>query len=121
MNQLYGMGITGLSVMCAALVSGFRLKPYIDAGVERTPMTFAAYPAAIAVAITIPIVLFIHWWTGQKTINLGPISFTGNLSFIALGCLLYILIAVSFFPYQPVSPSPTDKPASMQHVRLFPR
>lgn len=121
MNQLYGMGITGLSVMLAALVSGFRLKPYIDAGVERTPMTFAAYPAAIAAAIAVPIVLFIRWWTGKKTIDLGPVSFTGNLPFIALGCLLYIFIAISFFPYQPTPPPPTDKPASMQHVSLFPQ
>jgi hypothetical protein len=121
MNQLYGMGITGLSVMLAALVSGFRLKPYIDAGVERTPMTFAAYPAAIAAAIAIPVVLFIRWWTGKKTIALGPISFTGNLPFIALGCLLYVFIAVLFFPYQHTSPSPTEKPASMQHVSLFPQ
>lgn len=121
MNQLYGMGITGLSVMFAAIVSGFRLKPYIDAGMERTPMTFAAYPAAIAAAITVPVVLFTRWWTGKKTIDLGPVSFTGNLSFIALGCLLYVFVAVLFFPYQHTSPSPTDKPASMQHVSLSPQ
>ncbi|MGE0681076.1 MAG: hypothetical protein AB7P69_09290 [Candidatus Binatia bacterium] len=121
MNQLYGMGITGLSVMFAALVSGFRLKPYIDAGMERTPMTFAAYPAAIAAAIAVPVVLSIRWWTRKKTIDLGPISFPGNLSFIALGCLLYILIAILFFPYQPTSPPPMDKPASMQHVSLLPQ
>ena len=32
MNKLYGLGITGLSVMIAAIVSGLRLKPYLDAG-----------------------------------------------------------------------------------------
>lgn len=121
MNQLYGVGITGLSVMLAAIVSGFRLKPYIDAGLERTPMTFAFYPAVIAAVIAIPAVLFVQWWTGKKTVDLGPVSFTGNLPFIALGCLLYIFIAIAFFPYQPVSPPPTDKPTNMQQVSLFPR
>jgi len=118
MNQLYGMGITGLSVMFAAIVSGFRLKPYIDAGMERTPMTFAAYPAAIAAAIAVPVVLLIRWWTGQKTVNVGPVSFTGNLPFIALGCILYVLIAVSFFPFQ-ASPPPPERSGPMQHVSFF--
>jgi hypothetical protein len=119
MHQIYGMGITGLSVMLAAIVSGFRLKPYIDAGMERTPMTFAIYPAGIAAAIAIPVVLLIRWWTGAKTINVGPVSFTGNFPFIALGCLLYIVIAVSFFPYQAPPPS-LDAPAPRQHVNFFP-
>ena len=119
MNQLYGMGIAGLSVMCAALVSGFRLKPYIDAGMARTPMTFAVYPAAIAVGIAVPVVFFVRWWTGKKTIDVGPVSFTGNLPIIALGCLLYILIAVSFFPYQEPSP-PAEESPNMRHVIFSP-
>lgn len=120
MNQLYGMGITGLSVMFAAIVSGFRLKPYIDAGVTRTPMTFAVYPAGIAVAIAVPLIFFIRWWTGKKTIHLGPVSFTGNLPFITLGCLLYVFIAVSFFPYQELPP-PAEESPNMQQVIFSPR
>jgi hypothetical protein len=120
MNQIYGMGITGLSVMFAAIVSGFRLKPYLDAGMERTPMTFAAYPAGIAAAIVIPTVLLIRWWTGKKTVDIGPVSFTGNLPFIALGCLLYVVIAVSFFPFQgpPLAP---EKSSPMRQVTLSPK
>ena len=110
MNQLYGFGIAGLSVMIAALTSGFRLKPYLDAGVERTPMTFAAYPAAIAIAITVPVIFLIRWWTGKKNIDIGPVTFIGNMPFIALGCVLYVLIAVFFFPYQ-APPSPLPKGA----------
>jgi len=118
MNQLYGMGITALSVMFAAIVSGFRLKPYLDAGVARTPMTFAIYPAGIAVAIAVPVVFFLRWWTGKKTIDIGPVSFMGNLPIITLGCLLYVVIAVSFFPYQ--APPLEDSP-DRQQVFLFPQ
>lgn len=119
MNQLYGMGIAGLSVMVAAIVSGFRLKPYIDAGVTRTPMTFAVYPAGIAVAIAVPIIFFFRWWTGKKTLDIGPVSFTGNMPLITLGCLLYVLIALSFFPYQEPSAPPEESP-SMRQVTFSP-
>jgi len=109
MNQLYGLGIAGLSVLIAAITSGFRLKPYLDAGMERTPMTFAAYPAGIAVAITVPVIFLLRWWTGKKNIDIGPVTFTGNMPFIALGCILYVLVAVFFFPYQaPPPPLPKD-------------
>jgi len=120
MNQLYGLGITGLCVLIAALTSGFRLKPYLDAGVERTPMTYAAYPAAIAVAIAVPVVFFIRWWTGKKDIDVGPVTFTGNMPFIALGCLLYVLIAVLFFPYQE-PPPPPPKGALQARVCDYPQ
>jgi hypothetical protein len=111
MDQFYGLGIAGLSVLIAAITSGFRLKPYLDAGVERTPMTFAAYPAGIAIAIAVPVILLIRWWTGKKQIQLGPVTFAGNLPFIALGCLLYVVIAVLFFPYQPPAPPQPTEPA----------
>lgn len=106
MSQIYGLGIAGLSVIIAAVTSGIRLKPYLDAGVERTPMTFAAYPAFIAMAITVPVVFAIRWLTGKKSLNIGPVTFSGNLPFIALGCLLYAAIAVLFFPYQAMPPRP---------------
>lgn len=106
MNQLIGLMITALSVFSAAIVTGFRLKPYMDAGMTRTPPTFAMYPAAIALAITIPIVFFLRWKQGSKNIEIGPAKFMDNSLFIVMGCLLYILVAVLFFPYQPSAPSP---------------
>lgn len=115
MNQIYGLGIAGLSVIIAAVTSGIRLKPYLDAGVERTPMTFAAYPALIAIAITVPVVFAIRWLTRKKSIAIGPVTFSGNLPFITLGCLLYAAIAVLFFPYQ-AAPPPPAKDAI--HTRL---
>lgn len=118
MDQLYGLIVTGLSVLLAAVTSGFRLKPYLDAGIERTPMTFAIYPAATALAIAVPIVLLIRWWTGKSAISFGPVTFTRNLPFITLGCLLYVIIAVFFFPYQ--EPLPSTPPKSVHHVAFFP-
>lgn len=110
MNELYGLGITALSIVIAALTSGFRLKPYLDAGVERTPLTFATYPAAIAAAIAIVVVFLIRLWTGKKNINVGPVTFTGNLPFIAIGCFVYVFVAVFFFPYE-APPKPLPKGA----------
>lgn len=101
MNQIVGLVITGVSVLLAAITSGIRLKPYMDAGVEQTPMTFAVYPAGIALAITIPTVFFLRWWQGKKNVDIGPATFTDNSLFVVLGCLLYILVAVTFFPYEP--------------------
>jgi hypothetical protein len=112
MNQILGMGITGLSVLLAAITSGVRLKPYMDAGIEYTPMTFAVYPAGVALAITVPVVFLLRWWQGKKSIDIGPATFPDNLSFIALGCLLYIIIAVSFFPYEPLVPYQPPHPGA---------
>jgi hypothetical protein len=118
MDQIYGLGLTGLAVLIAAITSGLRLKPYLDAGIERTPMTFAIYPAGIAIAIAVPVVFLIRWWTGKKAVSVGPVTFTGNLPFITLGCLLYALIAVLFFPYQaPIPPVPQE---AVQHAAFFP-
>lgn len=111
MNQIWGLGVTALSVMIAAVVSGFRLKPYLDANLERTPLTFAFYPLTIAVALTVPIVFLLRRWQGKQDIDVGPVTFTGNLPFIALGCLLYVVVAVALFPYQeprPPSPKPSE-------------
>ena len=102
--------LPGVSVMVAALTSGFRLKPYLDAGVTRTPLTFATYPAAIAALTSIAMVSLIRWWTGKKNVDIGPVTFSGNLPFIAFGCFLYAIIAVVFFPYEP-PPKPLPKGA----------
>lgn len=101
MNQVLGLLITSVSVLLAAITSGLRLKPYMDAGIEQTPMTFAVYPAGIAVAITVPTVFLLRWWQGKKNVDIGPVTFTDNSLFVVLGCLLYIVVAVTFFPYQP--------------------
>ena len=112
MNQLIGLIATALTVFSAAIVTGFRLKPYMDAGMTRTPPTFAIYPAAIALAITVPVVFFLRWKQGSKHVEIGPAKFMDSSLFVAMGCLLYILIAVSFFPYQSSSqlPGPTTDP-----------
>jgi hypothetical protein len=96
-----GLVITGVSVLLAAITSGIRLKPYMDAGVEQTPMTFAVYPAGIALAITVPTVFLLRWWQGKKNVDIGPVTFTDNSLFVVLGCLLYIVVAVTVFPYEP--------------------
>ena len=82
----------------------------LDAGVERTPLTFATYPTLIAAALSIVVVFLIRWWTGKKNINVGPVTFTGNLPFIAFGCFLYVFVAVFFFPYE-APPRPLPKGA----------
>ena len=113
MNKLYGLGVTGLSVMIAAIVSGLRLRPYLDAGETYTPPTFAMYPALIAIAITVPLVFVLRWWQGKVDVDIGPVTLADRQPFIVLGCLLYILVAVTFFPYQqPSKALPTSPPAN---------
>jgi hypothetical protein len=116
MNKLYGLGVTALSVMIAAIVSGFRLRPYLDAGEQYTPPAFALYPALIALAVTVPVVFLLQWWRGKRELDIGPVTLADRQPFIVLGCLLYILVAVTFFPYQPpakpLPPDAPEKPAS---------
>ena len=125
MNQLIGLGLTALSVFSAAIVTALRLKPYMDAGMTRTPPTFAIYPAAIALAITIPVVFLLRWKQGSKNIVIGPAKFMDNSLFIVMGCLLYILVAVSFFPFQPATvlpghpTAPHTAPSSGGSVSIF--
>src|SRR5262249_40812937 len=109
MNRLYGLGATGLSIMIAAIVSGFRLRPYLDAGETYTPPTFAMYPALIALAITVPVVFMLRWWQGKKDVDIGPVTLADRQAFIVFGCLLYIFVAVSFFSFLPPphTPPPT--------------
>jgi hypothetical protein len=111
MNKLLGFGATGLSIMIAAIVSGFRLRPYLDAGETYTPPTFAIYPALIAIAITVPTVFALRWWQGKADVDIGPVTLTDRQPFIVLGCLFYILVATTFFPYQqPAKPLPSSPP-----------
>src|SRR5262245_3540597 len=110
MNRLYGLGATGLSIMIAAIVSGFRLRPYLDAGETYTPPTFAMYPALIALAITVPVVFMLRWWQGKKDVDIGPVTLADRQAFIVFGCLLYIFVAVTFFPYQPPPKAPPPSP-----------
>ena len=106
MNKILGLGVTGLSVVLAAIVSGLRLKPYLDAGETYTPPTFALYPALIAVALTVPAVFILRKWQGKTNVDIGPVTFTDKQPFLVLGCLLYVLVALLFFPYQKPPPLP---------------
>lgn len=100
MNKLLGLGATAFSVMIAAVVSGFRLQPYLAAGQAYTPPAFALYPALIAAAIAVPVVFILRLWRGKRDMDIGPVTFADNQPFIVLGCLLYVVVAVTFFPYQ---------------------
>ncbi len=118
-NELLGMLATALAILSAAIVSGLRLKPYIDAGETYTPASFMLYPSLAAVLIAAPIIFLLRAVQGTKEIAIGPLKFTGRTPFMALWCLLYIVIAVTFFPYAgpgesdlPPEPSYQEEPAS---------
>ena len=110
MNQFSGLLITALSVLTAAIVSGVRLKPYLDAGAARTPASFMLYPVLVTLAITVPLVFLLRKVQGKKDIDIGPIRFTDRMPFIALGCVVYAVISLAFFydraPVPAVTPSP---------------
>ena len=120
MNQFSGLLITALSVLAAAIVSGLRLKPYIDAGAARTPASFMLYPVLVTLAITVPVVFLLRKIQGKKDIDIGPVRFNDRMSFIALGCIVYSLISLTFFydrapvvrpapqRFQPAEPRPAE-------------
>ncbi|MGH7963593.1 MAG: hypothetical protein ACRERD_17510 [Candidatus Binatia bacterium] len=112
MNKLLGLGATALSVMIAAVFSGLRLQPYLAAGQSRTPPEFALYPVLIAAAIAVPVVLIFRKWQGKPDVDIGPVTLADKQPFIVLGCLLYMTVAVIFFPYQkpPKVPFPSQRP-----------
>lgn len=118
MNKFLGVGVTALSVMTAAIVSGLRLKPYLDAGETYTPPTFALYPAFIAAAIAVPIILLLRKWRGKMDIDIGPITLTDRQPFMVLWCLLYVIIAVTFFPYRPPYPHRAPHPQTPQPAEM---
>ena len=98
-KELLGMLVTALSILSAAIVSGLRLKPYIDAGETYTPASFMLYPALAAGLVAIPVIFLLRAVQGTKEIEIGPLKFTERTPFMALWCILYIVIAVTFFPY----------------------
>jgi hypothetical protein len=132
MNQFSGLLVTALSVMAAAIVSGVRLKPYIDAGAARTPPSFMLYPVLITIAITVPMVFLLRKLQGKKNIDIGPVTFDDRMPFIALGCIIYAIIAMTFFydrnpvlspllfppgqnePAQPGQPKEPDQPEAVK-------
>jgi hypothetical protein len=122
MNQFLGILLTALSVLLAAVVSGLRLKPYMDAGETYTPPTFALYPALIAAAIAIPTVFLLRKWQGKKDIDIGPVTFSDRQPFMVLGCLLYVTVAVTFFPYQErPKPRPPQPPPRQEQSETHPQ
>ncbi len=119
MNQFSGLLITALSVLVAAIVSGLRLKPYIEAGAERTPASFMLYPVLVTLAITVPTVFLLRKVQGKKDIDIGPIRFNDRMPFIALGCIVYAVISLAFFYDR--APVPTGLPSSQPSQPFDPR
>lgn len=114
-NELLGMLATALSVLVAAVVSGVRLKPYLDAGETYTPASFMLYPALVAIAVAGPLVFFLRKVQGKKDIEIGPLVFKDRTPFMALWCFLYVVIALTFFPYD--GPTPEDHPPAAPNAR----
>ena len=101
MSELLGFALALLSTLIAGVVSGLRLKPYLDAGEVYTPPTFALYPALIATGLSLLLVLLCCRWRRRSLVQIGPVSFTSRQLFAFFWCLLYVFVAVVFFPYQP--------------------
>lgn len=98
MNRLAGLGVTALSVLLAAVVSAVRLRPYIESGATRTPPSFAIYPAGMAVGVMLLVVLVLRLWRGrQATLDIGPITLSGNQPAVVTWCLAYVAAALLFF------------------------
>ncbi|MEW6297064.1 MAG: hypothetical protein AB1671_04910 [Thermodesulfobacteriota bacterium] len=121
MGQFLGILATALSILIAAIVSGLRLKPYMDAGETYTPPTFALYPALIAAAIAIPLGFALRKWQGKTDIDIGPITLSDKQPFMVLWCLLYVTIAVLFFPYERAQPPPPPLPPGQETPATPPR
>jgi len=100
MSDLLGFAIALFSTLIAGVVSGLRLKPYLDAGEVYTPPTFALYPALIATGFSV-FLLILCQPRRKSLVNIGPVSFTGKQFFAFVWCLFYVLVALTFFPYQP--------------------
>lgn len=115
MNQFSGLLVTALSVLAAAIVSGLRLKPYIDAGATYTPASFMLYPVLITIALTVPIVLVLRKVQNKKDLDIGPVTFQDRMPFVAFGCIIYTIIALTFFyEKDPVIPARSFSPPSEQ-------
>lgn len=116
MEEFLGFLLALFSTLAAGVVSGLRLKPYIDAGEQFTPHTFALYPALLAFALAFPSVWFL-WRRRPLVVTIGSIKFTEGQFFAVLWSLLYIVIALAFFPYQPIKrplSSPTLPQTALQ-------
>jgi hypothetical protein len=100
MSELLGFTLALFSTLLAGVISGLRLKPYLDAGAVYTPPTFALYPALIATGCAVFLLLLCQW-RSKSLVNMGPVSFTGKQFFAFVWCLSYILVALTFFPYRP--------------------
>lgn len=102
MDEFLGFFLALFSTITAGIISGLRLKPYIEAGEQFTPPSFALYPALLALAVVFPIVFLAFWRRKQVFITVGSIKFTQRQLFAVLWSLVYVTIALTFFPYQPI-------------------
>jgi len=80
MSKLVGFAVALFSTLLVGVVSGLRLKPYLDAAAVYTPPTFALYPALIATGFSV-FMLMLCQWRRKSLVNIGPVSFTGKQSF----------------------------------------
>jgi hypothetical protein len=110
MTDFLGFFLSLFSLLAAGMISGLRLKPYIDAGEQFTPRTFALYPALLAFVFAFPIVVFLYWRRRQIFVTIGLIKFTDKQLFALLWSILYIFIALTFFPSQPTEQQPSVPP-----------
>jgi hypothetical protein len=86
----------------------------------------------ITIAITVPMVFLLRKLQGKKNIDIGPVTFDDRMPFIALGCIIYAIIAMTFFydrnpvlspllfppgqnePAQPGQPKEPDQPEAVK-------
>jgi hypothetical protein len=101
-DEFLGFFLALFSTIAAGIISGLRLKPYIEAGEQFTPPTFALYPALLALAFVLPIVFLTFRRRQHLFVTVGSVKFTQRQLFAVLWSLVYITIALTFFPYQPI-------------------
>ncbi|HXG22170.1 MAG TPA: hypothetical protein VNN62_24260, partial [Methylomirabilota bacterium] len=104
MEEFLGFFLALFSTLAAGVVSGLRLKPYLDAGVQFTPPSFALYPALLACAFALPTVIATFWRRPQRVVTIGAIPFTKRQLFAVLWSVLYIVLALTYFPYEQTEP-----------------
>ena len=97
-NQLAGLGATILSVMLAAVVSAIRLRPYLESGATRTPLSVTTYPGMMALGVALLVFSVLRVWKGrQATLDIGPVRLSIRHSAVIVGCLAYVAAALLFF------------------------
>lgn len=100
MHIFWGWLTALLSIFAATVLSGFRLQPYVAAGMELTPPTLALYPALLAATLAGPTTFLLYVWRRRRRVYIGPVSFDSHQFFACMWSLLYMGIAIALFSYQ---------------------